>query len=376
METDAQAVTTVLPHYAAQHGDFSMVSHLVDTGNSVNTLDDVGYTPLHYAVMNRDTEMIIHLAVLGAEINAASRHQGQTPAHLSAAIGSVECLKTLFRLGASLTLQDNTDEGNTPIHAAVKHRQIYATLWLLKKGVSLNSTNRKDGTPIFCAIEATDLDLVMILLGKGAEFNATFAGQSDITPLHMAVSHGCLHTVRPLLMSDADMSLLCSSRHETAVHWAARGGNIDMLQLMCEFGSSLSVETGNEEGDRAIHLAVKEGHLPLVKWLVSKRVSVNCPNRRGLPSLQTAAYFHQLEIALYLLHEGCHVYSRTRYPKLNTLLNLAVQSGELDMVGLLTHYGASVNAADQVFGFTALHHAVMFDNLAFGTERRQQNGRS
>jgi ankyrin repeat protein len=350
-------------HHASLVGDLNRVSDLVNRGNSVNSFDNAGLTPLHYAILTKNIEMVVRLAQLGAEINVGTRNKNQAPAHFAAEVGSVDCLMLLSILGCILTVQDNTEEGKMPIHTTVKYNQAKAMLWLLKNGVSVDARDRKGGTPLFYAIKCRHSHLVHILIEEGADVNIKCTGLNNITPLHMAVSEGNLDTILMLLMSGANMYLTCNTRHETPFHWAAREGGVFLFEVMCNFGPILSIKTGDEAGNHPIHLAVREGHLPLVEWLVDKGISVNCTNSKGYTPLHTAAYYHKLDIALYLLQEGSQVYARTKKPHFFTTLTLAVQSGKLDMVDLLMHYGSNINAKDPISGYTSLHHAVIRDNL-------------
>jgi ankyrin repeat protein len=133
------------------------------------------------------------------------------------------------------------------------------------------------------------------------------------------------------------------------------------------------MQTDDTEGDRPIHLAVRRGHLPLVKWLVGKGVSVNCTDGRHTP-LHTAVYFNEIDLAYYLLHEGSQVYFRTKLPELYTPLDMAAYLGNLDMVDLLIQYGANVNACDQKTRFTALHFAAQMNNLEILKHLKQNGG--
>jgi ankyrin repeat protein len=97
--------------------------------------------------------------------------------------------------------------------------------------------------------------------------------------------------------------------------------------------------------------------------LVSKCVPLNCTTGKGRTALHMAVRFNQINIVPYLLQEGSQVHFRTNNSELFKPLNGATFLGNLDMVGLLIHYGANVNARDQNTGFTALHSAAMGNNV-------------
>ncbi|PNF14881.1 hypothetical protein B7P43_G05129 [Cryptotermes secundus] len=273
--------------------------------------------------------------------------------------GSVDSLRILASYGASLTVQDNSEFGETPVHTAVKFSQMETLIWLLENGVSVNIKDRKGRTPLFYAINEEYPHLVQILIDKGADVNIKQTGLHNVTPLHVAVSHGTFDIVRVLLRNGANMYIPCSSLHQTPVHWAAKEGKVELIELMCEFGSILSMKTDDSEGDSPIHLAVMGGRLPLVKWLHSKGVSLNCRNKKGHTPLHTAVRFSQIDVASYLLQQGSKIYYITQDPEHFTPLNMAAYLGHLDMIRLLIYHGAHVNAIQEKTGFTALHFAAM-----------------
>jgi ankyrin repeat protein len=111
MEASTGGPTAV--HNAVYYCDFNAVIHLVGTGISVNSFDQEGFTTLHCAVLTDSLEMLVLLSELGARIDAGTRELNQTPAHYTAMFGRVECLNMLSRYGASLTVQDNSVNGES-----------------------------------------------------------------------------------------------------------------------------------------------------------------------------------------------------------------------------------------------------------------------
>jgi ankyrin repeat protein len=121
MEEDARGPATL--HTAVILGEYDKIRHLVRTGSSVNAYDERGYIPLQYAVVEGNFEIIILLAELGVNIDAGSRKSNDAPAHYAAMFGRVGGLHILLRYDVSLTVKNNSEDGEMPIHTAAKYNQ-------------------------------------------------------------------------------------------------------------------------------------------------------------------------------------------------------------------------------------------------------------
>jgi|SRR5690554_528222 len=105
-------------HYAAQGGRASILSRLVEQPGAENAVniesnDPAGLTPLHFAAGNT--------AVNGKWISSESRHREQDSTALSMVIGIV---------GNGADVNKQTAAGDTPLHFAVRSRNLYVIAYL------------------------------------------------------------------------------------------------------------------------------------------------------------------------------------------------------------------------------------------------------
>lgn len=82
----------------------------------------------------------------------------------------------------------------------------------------------------------------------------------------------------------------------------------------------------------------------IVKFLVEKGASVNCPDYQQRTPLHEAAYYGHLNLVEYLLEKGAELEATDSFGQ--TPLFRAVDAGRHDVVKFLTYKGAKTNKVD------------------------------
>ena len=101
---------------------------------------------------------------------------------------------------------------------------------------------------------------------------------------------------------DDSMPLFESTWGEKMCKAAANGDLRSLRTLIVDKGAS--VNAGNYDGRRALHLAAAEGHREVVKFLLQCRVDVNAQDRWGGTPLQDARQGGHTRVAELLLRAG------------------------------------------------------------------------
>src|SRR3989338_5047814 len=111
------------------------------------------------------------------------------PGELTKAIslGEIACAIDLIERGADVNEQD--ENGNTPLHYALWRGHVKMTLRLLKEGANLRKKDRLGRTPLMLAVACNSDEIVLALLKKKININ-----EQDIktgnTALILAVTLG------------------------------------------------------------------------------------------------------------------------------------------------------------------------------------------
>jgi len=130
--------------------------------------------------------------------------------------------------------------------------------------------------------------IVEFLLHLGADPNAR--DQWGHTPLYFVgnASQGSngADVVHLLAQSGANVNAQERLKHCTALHMAARRGNIPVAEALLDRGAE--IETQDKLGDTPLHRAVKCGKTEMVAFLLSRGADVRAEGKRGLTPLQVA----------------------------------------------------------------------------------------
>ncbi|KAG7166799.1 serine/threonine-protein kinase Nek1-like 1 [Homarus americanus] len=151
----------------------------------------------------------------------------------------------------------------------------HGLLWLLAATDDLQGDG--DGSGCFTSVDPAEEEIIeavsngnyatverLLVAGVNPDTRSHMAGEKDLTLLHLASWSGHEKVVSLLLMYHADHK--ATTHGLSAVHWAAVGGHVGVLDIMWKKGFSIKSKT--EDGLTALHLAADHGNLAAVKWLL------------------------------------------------------------------------------------------------------------
>ncbi|KAL7307100.1 hypothetical protein TKK_0000833 [Trichogramma kaykai] len=235
-------------HAACEHGCVDIVEKFLDFGQDPNLsvgsttegkeeeeeeeeeegiveVEEVVYPPLHLALQNGHQEVVKLLLRSGADPNSYNA-EGETPLHI---VGMGYCkhdfVNALFEFGSDgyqppkIDARDN--EGDTPLHLAVRYGQLNATESLLLRDANPNSLNNDGETPLH-----------LICKGDGM-----------FLELFFQINHDLERTLRV----DARDKL-----GNTALHYAIYSQKLEMAKLLLLNGANPNL--ANEEGTTPLHI--------------------------------------------------------------------------------------------------------------------------
>ena len=133
-----------------------------------------------------------------------------------------------------------------------------------------------------------NFSIVELLLHLGADPNAR--DQLEHTPLYFVgnASHGVngADVVRILVQGGANVNAQERLKHCTALHMAARRGNVPVAEALLDCGAEK--EAHDKLGDTPLHRAVKCGKVEMVIFLLSRGADVRAKGKGGLVPWQVA----------------------------------------------------------------------------------------
>ncbi|XP_062505022.1 serine/threonine-protein phosphatase 6 regulatory ankyrin repeat subunit B-like [Corticium candelabrum] len=291
-------------HIAVEEGHIQTVQLLVDCGadqqrkpshmanESVLKSYEVHNSnhALHIAVEEGHIQTVQLLVDCGADVNVLNEY-GQTPLH-TAAGGERDCPELCSILLEHNAKVDTVDkDGNQPLHLACKRRHTATVHVLLSHGADVTALNKWQRKPLHLAnesvlksyrvhngnhavhtvVEKGHIQTVQLLVDCGADVDAV--DKDGNQPLHLACKQWHTSTVGLLLSHGADLTAL-NNQQKKPFHFA----NESVLK-------SYEVHDGNH----ALHIAAKRGHIQTVQSLVDCGADVNELNEDGQTPLHTVA---------------------------------------------------------------------------------------
>ncbi|XP_069893176.1 E3 ubiquitin-protein ligase MIB2 isoform X4 [Dipodomys merriami] len=243
---------------AAYLGQVELVRLLLQARAGTDLADEDGNTALHYAALGNQPEAARMLlsAGCGADVLSGSR---STALHVAVQRGFLEVVKTLCERGCDVNLPDT--HADTPLHSAISA-----------------------GTAASGIVE---------VLTEAPGIDVTATNSQGFTLLHHAALKGHVLAVRKIL---ARARQLVDAKKEdgfTALHLAALNNHWEVAQVLIREGRC-DVNVRNRKLQSPLHLAVQQAHVGLVPVLVDAGCSVNTEDEEGDTALHVALHRHQL----------------------------------------------------------------------------------
>ena len=285
--TDQAALNKLLLH-AIRDGDTALVQHLLQQGANANAFDEAGDTALMRAALYADVEMMRILIQNGAEV--ALRGQDGTPpllrtthdpdkmrllldrgapvddfAMLGAASvpGSRTALELLFAHGGK---GRTTMPAYTALMAAAVAGDLDAVSCLLDHGADVKAKTPTGFTALIGAAVSGNAKIVALLLERGADPNAVARLERDIlqTPAGVAASMGHTECLRLLMAAGADVNVQGGPFNHNALLGAATTPSNATMQLLL---TKADVKATDWNGSTALDWAARSGETDIVKLL-------------------------------------------------------------------------------------------------------------
>ncbi|GER57291.1 ankyrin repeat family protein [Striga asiatica] len=188
-------------------------------------------------------------------------------------------------------------------------------------------------------------------------------GKRDDTALHSAARAGNLEVVLEIIeeKGEEDLSELLSKQNssgETALYVAAECGHVDVVKALVKNYDVGSAAIKAKNGFDAFHIAAKLGELEVLKVLMESIPQLLATvDQSNTTPLHTASSQGHLEIVKYLLEKNSSMATISRNNG-KTALHSSARNGHLEVVKALLSKEPGIVTWSDKKGQTALHMAV------------------
>jgi len=235
---------------------------LVEHGTDPNTIHKSGISAIHLALLKGANELVHLLAERGADINH-QKPNGNTPLHDLAALGRAKICDWIVKLGADPNIPN--EGGDSAILYAAKSNQWKVVFLLASLGGDVNQLNLYGENALHIAIEASSpLNVIQRLLDSGININQCgFAGN---TALHTAARDGNIEVLKVLLEHGANPDVL-NTGSSTPLHVAAYHARLEAIKILIQYNADPNIK--NLDGHTVYHTARVLQHKNVLDFLNS-----------------------------------------------------------------------------------------------------------
>ena len=395
-------------HWAARRGDVDLIRMLLTAGANVGATTRLGgYTSLLMASRLGHAAAIEALVAGGADVNRADTN-GTTPLMLAAASGRADAVKTLLTHGAKVDAVENT-RGETALMFAAAMGRVHAVAALLEAraavGVSSKVVDRKaaplspeeaaflaaqaggrggrggpatppNASPAATAEPVAAADQYQQARGPDAPSpDSPPSGRGQGRGGQGRGGRGTPTGIAGVSRQYTQAELIGAEGGLTALHFAARQGNLEIVTRLLGSGADINATTGDHT--TPLLLAIINGQFDLAAALIDRGANVTLASDNGVTPLYAAlnvqwapktlypqprAYLQQkltyLDLMRRLIDKGADVNARLRrkvwYSEYNfPLLGVdevgatpfwrAAYASDVDAMKLLVEHGADPN---------------------------------
>jgi ankyrin repeat protein len=245
---------------------------------------ETGDPPLVEAARHQDQAAVRVLVAKKADVNVRSS-DGSTALLWSAHWNNFESAELL--LGAGADANAANDFRTTALSEACTNANSALVRRLLKSGANPNTAVATGETPLMTCARAGSADAVRMLVEYGAAIDGREPTQNQ-TALMWAAAERHPDVVKALIEAHADLKAH-TKQGFTAMHFAARVGDLESIKLLLAAGVDINILTAAEGGANRI-----TNQLGIAKTI----------GTIGYTPLLVAVVRGQVELALFLLDHG------------------------------------------------------------------------
>lgn len=351
--------------------------------NTINTLDNNGWTPLMYAIFSNKEQLekaiktplsrkgvtvsrlepsasdtkskIEQLILLGADLDIKTI-EGRTALSWTIESNFTNIAEILINKGASPFIEDNN--GTTPLMYALnsKNSAIKSLTNNFPIKAKINSKDNKGMTALMqISLLENSNELIKKYINNGADITLTNnRGQDTLT----LASYHCNPEITKLFIEQGANVNNISQFGESAIINTAYAGCTASMKLLLEAGAN--TETKNSRGETPLIIASGWGHTETVKALIEAGANINVETTEGMTALESAFNYGNFKIGKVLLKKGA---KRKNLKDLsgNAMVN-AVLSNDEEAIQLLLDAKVNLNKLNAE-GFSPLHMAIIIGDI-------------
>lgn len=331
--------------YWATKPSIAQIEANVAKGHSIFEANSGGFDATTYAIFaNNPLSTIKYLVEKGNDVNKRT-HDSRTYIFWAASRGNLELMEYFVKEGAKMDLKDSHGYSVSSFAVAGGQQDPAIFDFFLANGADFKNEKDHDGKNILLVAtsRAKDLKLIDYFVEKGVDINSTDDHGNGI--FHYAAQGGNIDVLKAL--EERGISTAPnSSTGENAIFFASRGRDNGMPLYTYLEGLGLNANVTTNEGVTPIHnLARSSDDLALYDYFIKKGVDPNAVDASGNTALLNAASRNKLEVIKYLTEKSKNIDQTDKEGR--SALALAIQNNSGEVVNYLISKGAKTDILDK-----------------------------
>lgn len=344
---------TPLHHAIVYSNSVEMVCFLIESGADIKNMTSNRKNLLHLAVINRDISVVKFVISLGLDIDSVDE-MGWTPLHCAVRNNeNVDIVKLLVESGADI--QAVTEDGKTLCHLAVIN-SIPMTKYVLSLGLDINSMDIEGLSPLHYVVGYNEnTEIVSLLIQSGADIHITT--MNGVNLLHSAAMNNAVAMVKYVLDLGFDINDKDNNGWTPLCYASRYSENVEIIELLLESGAD--VKTVAIDGKSLLHLVAFNSKLSVVHYVLGLGFDINDRDKNDWTPLHYAAKFNpNVEVLKFFIGLGANIKAVSTDGL--TLLHVVATNSSVSVVNYILSFDFDINGID-VLGWTPLQYAVRYN---------------
>ncbi|CAL1263953.1 unnamed protein product [Larinioides sclopetarius] len=316
-------------HLAAYKGHLTVVELLINNGINNYSVNN-GYTELHLAACEGHTDVVNFLISKGYNVNEK----------IGTIVSAENEILDSFLIDVSSSFGVNSFSqfsGKTALHLSVRMGHKDTVRSLLKCEADIYIKDDTDITPLQMMILEGMTD---ILVEEKVPVN--LADLDDFSPLKTAAGVGDLLFVKYCIHKGCGINLRSKSSDISALDLAVLNGHVEVVSYLIDCGAD--VNAARHDGTTALEIAVTKNRKNIVNILINKNAEISVEKERRY-LLSAISSGHEDIVEYFLVRNPSNGAPRPEsqeYP-----LHTAVLIGHLNIVKMLLELGVMIGINDK-----------------------------
>lgn len=273
---------------------------------------------LSYAMENSDENIIKYLVENGADM-----YSYEITALYQAVLNlNPKLVEYFLDKGASIEKAGGTD--------------VYGNIMMAAAGSKFNNSNDKSPVDLTLLEKSAEnsAKITEMLIGK-ADKNIINDSLEGKTPLIIAVGNSYIDTAKILIENGANINAV-DIEGWSALSYAVNNGDIEIAKLLLENKAKIK-----DELLIAIKSPIVESRINMMKLLIDNKANINYTDENGFNPLNIAIESGDMELTKFLITNGANVNSLMQDGV--SLIGYAIAQNNMDLLQILIENGANVN---------------------------------